>query len=293
MVIFTCNDKYVPVKSAYHVIDIEKYYPTVEIDSTSPLRIGDSVKMKQDTKTYDLVVLSSVYEQNYYTITLTFKKVFDVLKVSLPPVTGMFTVSELCNKLGLQCTQINDVKSYHSVSVTSIFKFLEYLSSSVLIKNGGTAKFCLTNSGEVACVDIVEKLSVKKQLVLASVLEENYDSSWWKNIPGNLLVYYSSAEVYELRKIEMDPSLPTLRAVLNDTTGKEWETFVQKYKSEFLYKKNTCHRIVVELKDSTPGIGVHVGINGSPIHGIISACRFPLPLKDEIKKTIVKIICPE
>ena len=293
MVSFICNNKYVPVISAAHVVDIEKYYPTIEINSTSPLKIGDTVKMKQDNRSYDLVVISSVYEKNYYTISLVFKKVFDILKLNLVPASGMFTVSELCNKLGLQCQKINDVKSYHTVAYTSIFKLLEYLSSSVLIKNGGTAKFFLNTSGEVSYVDVIERLSNNKQLILASVIEESYDTSWWKIIPGTLLAHYSSSEVFELRKIVMDPLLPTLRAVLNDTTGTEWETFVQKYKSEFLYKKNTSHRIIAEITGTVPGIGVHVGINGSPINGIISAFRYPIPLNNEVKKTTVKILCPE
>lgn len=281
------------VQSMTLITDISEYFVYVSIRTVEFIPIFTEVNIKSSEVSQKFKCVESVFESSSYRSKLVDIRQFDIINKVFPSINYTGDSSSMLKKLGLKClTQKTGLN--HWVEPTHNFESLiRALNENTVVPNGGAPRWMLDTTGAFVMVDLVQSFNQKPIVIKGSVESDILDMSWIHSYPGNLNLFYSSAEEISKIEIKLDEKFPWGRAILNDCNLEELDSFVTKYKSEFLFKKFTTRKIRIEkLQSITFHVGDCVLVNNK-VQGVITAINLNVRLNTESPKHSVLVACPE
>lgn len=275
------------------VTDINEYYVYVSVNTIEFIPIFTEVTITSAGKSQTLICLESVFEQASYRSKLVDVRQYKIISRTFPCVNYTGDAASFLNKLGLKCLSKNTTQVKWVETIHNFESLIRSLDEKTVVPKGGAPRWMLDTTGAFVMVDVVQAFTNNPIPIKGSVDSDILDLSWIHAYPGNLNIFYSSVDSIEQIEVKLDEKYAWGKAILNDCTNEELDSFITKFRSEFLFKKYTTRKIVMsKLQTITYHVGDCVLVN-SKVQGIVTAINLGVKLNDESRNHTVYIACPE
>lgn len=290
MVILKQNKHQYLLQGMSLVADVRELYAYLQVSTLEPIKVYSVLEVQANSKTDTVVCMDSVFEGDHYKSRLVYEKQYNLISKAYKEYSGKSDAKKYLSALGVEClSETMEVEWFEPIH--SYTTLLKALNEKTKVNNGGAPRWVSTTEGKFVMVDVVKSMEQQSKELTGVVVEDSVDISWSTRIPGNLKVFYSSLDVSEVRSIECDKRFPWGVTICNDNTGFEYEALERKFKSEFLFRKFTTRKLVVnQIVKPGYNIGDKVNVN-KKVEGVIIRIEMPIRLAGESTSFSVVVAC--
>lgn len=182
------NNTEVPLLATVFRESLSNYVSTVDVDTTFPINVLKTVKLKSDKLDLTLVIVRVENLGSSYRHTCFTKESYDLLNKVCEPFTGMTTVRGLERKLGYPIISDSDsLSTFWSIPKCKTKTLIDNLNKYCKFPNGGGTKSYIDFEGNIRVIDLKSNYKNKGAIdVKVNGIQERIVTDWVIHTPGEL-----------------------------------------------------------------------------------------------------------